>query len=276
MKKIYLFALSLFVGGIMCLVVFSSIGSYVAEDGMLVEEFWLAPIGFLLALFGVVMGMGASAWALRHKPEKVDMWMFGLSFGMALVALAYFTASYSHITSTTEEENLVPNSDEAVDVSVVYSDGENSVRATFSTTEQTVSFTHPEVGTHILPVAVSASGARYANSDESVVFWEHQDEVTIMKDGEEIFRGRLKADAETALTELEARAIAEQACIKGGEALSLGAYNPNSKTWWFDANLNAVREGCNPACVVSEETKTAEINWRCTGLTPPKNPGVSE
>jgi hypothetical protein len=68
------------------------------------------------------------------------------------------------------------------------------------------------------------------------------------------------------LTESEARIIAEASCIKGGEALSAGSYNPNSKTWWFDANLNATREGCNPACVVSEETKTAEINWRCTGL----------
>jgi hypothetical protein len=79
------------------------------------------------------------------------------------------------------------------------------------------------------------------------------------------------------LTESEARIIAEASCIKGGEALSAGSYNPNSKTWWFDANLNATREGCNPACVVSDETKTAEINWRCTGLIPPDqtNPGDS-
>jgi hypothetical protein len=72
------------------------------------------------------------------------------------------------------------------------------------------------------------------------------------------------------MTEAEARAIAEKICIKGGEALKTGAYNENSKTWWFDANLNATREGCNPACVVSEETKKAEINWRCTGLIIPE------
>ncbi len=68
------------------------------------------------------------------------------------------------------------------------------------------------------------------------------------------------------ISETEARIIAEKSCIKGGEALGPGIYNGNSKTWWFDANLNATRNGCNPACVVSEETKTAEINWRCTGL----------
>jgi len=41
------------------------------------------------------------------------------------------------------------------------------------------------------------------------------------------------------LTEPEARKIAEKSCIKGGEALGPGTYNENSKTWWFDANLNA-------------------------------------
>ncbi|HPN67254.1 MAG TPA: hypothetical protein PLZ62_01210 [bacterium] len=75
----------------------------------------------------------------------------------------------------------------------------------------------------------------------------------------------------TVMTEEQARKIAEQTCIKGGEALGLGSYNPNSKTWWFDANLNSVREGCNPACVVSEETEKAEINWRCTGLKTEEN-----
>ncbi|MDO8559866.1 MAG: hypothetical protein Q7S23_02390 [bacterium] len=70
-------------------------------------------------------------------------------------------------------------------------------------------------------------------------------------------------------TEAQARVIAEATCIKGGETLAPGSYNENSKTWWFGANLNATREGCNPACVVSAETKTAELNWRCTGAKPP-------
>lgn len=73
-----------------------------------------------------------------------------------------------------------------------------------------------------------------------------------------------------ALSEFEARRIAEATCIKGGEALAAGVYNSNSKTWWFDANLNATREGCSPACVVDEGTRTAEVNWRCTGLVVPE------
>jgi hypothetical protein len=75
---------------------------------------------------------------------------------------------------------------------------------------------------------------------------------------------------ETPLTETQARVIAEQNCIKGGEALGTGTHNKGTQTWWFDANLNAKKEGCNPACVVDEVTKTAEINWRCTGLILPK------
>lgn len=67
----------------------------------------------------------------------------------------------------------------------------------------------------------------------------------------------------------EARSIAERDCIKGGDSLSSVMYNENTKTWWFDANLHEAREGCNPACVVSEALLSAEINWRCTGLIPP-------
>lgn len=68
------------------------------------------------------------------------------------------------------------------------------------------------------------------------------------------------------LSEADARAIAERTCIKGGESLAAGAFNASSRTWWYDANLNATKPGCSPACVVSEATGTAEINWRCTGL----------
>ena len=76
--------------------------------------------------------------------------------------------------------------------------------------------------------------------------------------------------SQPAISEAAAQTIAEAICIKGGGALSSGGtYNSNSNTWWFDANLNATKTGCNPACVVSAETKTAEINWRCIGAIPP-------
>jgi hypothetical protein len=43
--------------------------------------------------------------------------------------------------------------------------------------------------------------------------------------------------------------------------------NTNSQTWWIDLNIS--KQGCSPACVIFVENKTAEINWRCTGLRVP-------
>ncbi len=65
------------------------------------------------------------------------------------------------------------------------------------------------------------------------------------------------------LSEWEARQIAQNSCIKGGEALGAGIYDVDSKTWWYEANLNATREGCKSGCVVSEDLKTAKIDWKC-------------
>lgn len=63
----------------------------------------------------------------------------------------------------------------------------------------------------------------------------------------------------------EARHLAEKSeCSAEGELSEVFNYNGNTKTWWFDIVLE--KDGCSPACVVSEETRSAEINWRCTGL----------
>ena len=69
------------------------------------------------------------------------------------------------------------------------------------------------------------------------------------------------------LTIEEAIDIAEQSeCLQEGQLTDEYFYNEYTKTWWI--NLDTEKEGCSPACVVYEETKTAEINWRCTGLLP--------
>lgn len=67
----------------------------------------------------------------------------------------------------------------------------------------------------------------------------------------------------------EATQIAEESeCAEMGTLTEINFYNSNSKTWWIDIEMNAEnkKEGCNPACVVFEDTKAVEINWRCTGL----------
>lgn len=51
--KKYLVAILSFFIGVGCFVTYSIIGSYVAEDGMLVEPFFLIPVGYLF-LFSAV------------------------------------------------------------------------------------------------------------------------------------------------------------------------------------------------------------------------------
>ena len=68
----------------------------------------------------------------------------------------------------------------------------------------------------------------------------------------------------SSLTQEDAQSLAEQSsCTEQGPLTGTSFYNFNTRTWWFDLDIQ--KEGCNPACVVSEDTLQAEINWRCTG-----------
>ena len=65
----------------------------------------------------------------------------------------------------------------------------------------------------------------------------------------------------------EAISIAKSsACSKEGKIVENGFHNNYTNTWWIEFTPNEKKQGCMPACVVREITKTAEINWRCTGL----------
>ena len=69
----------------------------------------------------------------------------------------------------------------------------------------------------------------------------------------------------------EAILIAEKSeCVEKGILIDNYFYNEVTKTWWINLDMKDEfkNELCNPACVIVEETKTAEINWRCTGLLP--------
>ena len=59
----------------------------------------------------------------------------------------------------------------------------------------------------------------------------------------------------------EAKEIAVLEC---GELKGNSFCNEGTNTWWIDLELK--KEGCAPACVVNVADKSAEINWRCTGL----------
>lgn len=62
-----------------------------------------------------------------------------------------------------------------------------------------------------------------------------------------------------------ARRIAEHSgCIQEGALKNAHECNQATGTWWID--LDMVKEGCFPACVVDIATKQAYSNYRCTGL----------
>ncbi len=88
--------------------------------------------------------------------------------------------------------------------------------------------------------------------------------------------GRIVQQNETQSMSLsEALKIAGNSdCVKGGKLLDTNTYNSYTHTWWIDLDIK--KDGCAPACVVSEETLTAEINWRCTGLITPGNSSVEK
>ena len=74
-----------------------------------------------------------------------------------------------------------------------------------------------------------------------------------------------KKDTDMKLGLSEAKNIAIQGQC-GDKLKDTYICNEITGTWWIDLDIE--KEGCNPACVINVETKTAEINWRCTGLLP--------
>lgn len=54
-------------------------------------------------------------------------------------------------------------------------------------------------------------------------------------------------------------------CALQGKLKDTHFCNSVTGTWWID--LDVVKEGCSPACVVDVANKTATVNWRCTGLS---------
>lgn len=52
-----------------------------------------------------------------------------------------------------------------------------------------VTFTNTKLGTMTLEQAISADGARYATTDESIVFWNKGDSVSIIQNGKTVFSG---------------------------------------------------------------------------------------
>lgn len=68
------------------------------------------------------------------------------------------------------------------------------------------------------------------------------------------------------LEERAFEAAAHSSCLDYGNLTNVSYLNTGTNTYWID--MDTVREGCSPACVVHLDNMSAEVNWRCTGLIP--------
>jgi predicted lipoprotein with Yx(FWY)xxD motif len=66
-----------------------------------------------------------------------------------------------------------------------------------------------------------------------------------------------------AMTVSEAESMSISDCLSVGNLTNVSMYNNVTDTWWI--NLDTVKSGCSPACVI-DENLTGTVNWRCTGL----------
>lgn len=76
------------------------------------------------------------------------------------------------------------------------------------------------------------------------------------------------------LTLEDARAIAQasMSCTAEGTLKADAVCNSGTGTWWIGLETTIPRQGCSPACVVNVNSRTAEINYRCTGLMEGQEP----
>ncbi|WP_088547051.1 DUF3955 domain-containing protein [Paenibacillus aquistagni] len=72
MKKKYMFATLPILLGVLCFIIFSFIGSYIAEDGTLVEPFFLVPIGYLFFFAGIIslLFIGVQTMMKKSRPRN--------------------------------------------------------------------------------------------------------------------------------------------------------------------------------------------------------------
>ncbi len=115
--------------------------------------------------------------AVRKKEMKGKELIFVLAIVLLFGIIFVWHRGQSNIVNAP-----VPTPEPSISVVYKCPNGDK-IPATFNNAEGTVSFTLPGGEETTLPHAMSADGARYANSDESLVFWNVGDSVMIEQNG---------------------------------------------------------------------------------------------
>lgn len=120
--------------------------------------------------------------------KKTFIWIIIII--LALIVIFALTKKDKPSNNVQENTNTSTNMSSNI-TKVTYTGEKGNLEATYNADGTSVTFSTEETGEATLPVAISGSGARYANADESLVFWEHQGELTITKDGKDIYKGNI-------------------------------------------------------------------------------------
>lgn len=112
-------------------------------------------------------------------------------FGGAIVIIVIAAAAWFVVG---EEESPEESSGEIIAEVTFHCESGKSIEATFR--EELVAIVLSDGREMDLPQAISASGARYANEDESIVFWNKGNTAFLLEDDQETYTGCIEEGAE--------------------------------------------------------------------------------
>ena len=72
MKNKYLLAATPIVLGVLCLVIYSMMGSSIAPDGRLVEPFFLLPLSYLFVFIGIISVLFMAILSMFKKRNVIN------------------------------------------------------------------------------------------------------------------------------------------------------------------------------------------------------------
>lgn len=107
-----------------------------------------------------------------------------LIFIIVIILLGYWIWRTAHHQPTPV---VAPTVEQTVSATFYDQTTGEATQATFG--DRSVTFTNAKLGTMTLPQTISADGGRYANADESIVFWNKGDSVFITQNGVIVFNG---------------------------------------------------------------------------------------
>jgi putative hemolysin len=104
MLKKYLTPAILIILGCISLLTFNLIGSEVGPDGVLHEQFGLIPIGFLLLVSGLLLGLIKSGISVYKNKTRADVVAVGIFSSIIIVGILYICASIVYLTEQSAQE----------------------------------------------------------------------------------------------------------------------------------------------------------------------------